>query len=168
MSVPFPCPRAEARAPGHLTPGLGCADPMRRAGAVARGHLVHPCRLHVSSRYRFSRAPGPQPWPSTRHRALPWCCSMSGLSVSTGHMLSSGCSIPPALRSSCSARPVPSGCSMLELELELIQFHMAQKAVLRGEVGARVLCVRSMSREEAWASAGIQGAWMGGCGCEAG
>jgi len=38
---------------------------------------------------------------------------------------------------------------------------------LRGEVGARVLRVRSVSREEVWASVGVQGAWMGGCGCEA-
>ena len=37
-----------------------------------------------------------------------------------------------------------------------IQTHMAQKPVLRGEVGARVLRVRSVSREEAWASAGVQ------------
>ena len=32
--------------------------------------------------------------------------------------------------------------------------------------GARVLRVRSVSREEVWASAGVQGAWVGGCGCE--
>ena len=55
----------------------------------------------------------------------------------------------------------------LELELELIQPHMAQKQMLRGEVGARALRVRSVSREEAWASAGVHGAWVGGCGCEA-
>jgi len=30
--------------------------------------------------------------------------------------------------------------------------------------GARVLRVRSVSREEIWASAGVQGAWVGGCG----
>ena len=42
-------------------------------------------------------------------------------------------------------------------ELELIQPHMAQKPVLRGEVGC-VLRVRSVSREEVWASAGVQGA----------
>ena len=54
-----------------------------------------------------------------------------------------------------------------ELELELIQPHLAQKPVLRGEEGARVLRVRSVPREEAWASAGVQGAWIGGCGCEA-
>ena len=29
--------------------------------------------------------------------------------------------------------------------------------------GARVLRVRSVSREEVWASAGVQGAWVGGC-----
>jgi len=33
--------------------------------------------------------------------------------------------------------------------------------------GARVLRVRSVSREEVWASVGVQGAWVGGCGCEA-
>ena len=33
--------------------------------------------------------------------------------------------------------------------------------------GARVLRVRSVSREEVWASAGVQGAWVVGCGCEA-
>ena len=44
----------------------------------------------------------------------------------------------------------------------LIQSHMAQKPVLRGEVGCA--CV---AREEVWASAGVQGAWVGGCGCEA-
>ena len=52
-------------------------------------------------------------------------------------------------------------------ELELIQSHMAQKLVLRGEVVARALRVRSVSREEAWASAGVQGAWVSGCGYEA-
>ena len=31
----------------------------------------------------------------------------------------------------------------LELELEFIQFHMAQKPVLRGEVGARVRVIRA-------------------------
>ena len=38
----------------------------------------------------------------------------------------------------------------IELELELIQAHMAQKPVLRGEVevGARALRVRSVPREE--------------------
>ena len=56
------------------------------------------------------------------------------------------------------------GC---ELELELIQSQMAQKPMLRGEVGARALRVRSVSREEVWASAGMQGAWVSGCGCEA-
>ena len=40
------------------------------------------------------------------------------------------------------------------LELELIQPQMTQKPVLRGEVGARALRVRSVSREDAWASAG--------------
>ena len=42
------------------------------------------------------------------------------------------------------------------------------KASAAGEVGARALRVRSVSREEAWASAGVQGAWVSGCGCEAG
>jgi len=52
-----------------------------------------------------------------------------------------------------------------ELELERIQSHMAQKPVLRGEVGARALRVRLVSREGAWASAGVQGAWVWVCGC---
>jgi hypothetical protein len=39
--------------------------------------------------------------------------------------------------------------------------------MLRGEVGARALRVRSVSREEEWASAGVQGAWVSGSGCEA-
>jgi hypothetical protein len=51
-----------------------------------------------------------------------------------------------------------------ELELELIQSQMAQKPMLRGEVGARALRVRSVSREEVWASAGVQGAF-GAVGC---
>ena len=55
----------------------------------------------------------------------------------------------------------------LELELELIQIHMAQKPMLRVEVGSRALRVRSVSREEAWASAGMQDAWVSWCGCEA-
>ena len=54
-----------------------------------------------------------------------------------------------------------------ELELELIQSNMAQKPMLRGEVGARALRVRSVSREEAWARLGVQGAWMSGYGFEA-
>ena len=54
-----------------------------------------------------------------------------------------------------------------ELELELIQSQMAQKPMLRSEVGARALRVRSVSRGEVWASAGMQGAWVSGCGCEA-
>ena len=33
--------------------------------------------------------------------------------------------------------------------------------------GARVLRARLVPREEAWASAGVQSAWVGGCGCEA-
>ena len=51
-------------------------------------------------------------------------------------------------------------------ELELIQSHMAQKPVLRGEVRARALRVRSVPKEETWAS-GVQSAWVGECGCEA-
>ena len=54
--------------------------------------------------------------------------------------------------------------SELELELELIQAHMAQKQMLRVEVGARALRVWSVPREEAWASAGVQCAWVGRCG----
>ena len=55
----------------------------------------------------------------------------------------------------------------LELKLELVQAHMAQETMLRVEVGARALRVRSVSREEAWAIAGVKDAWMSGCGCEA-
>ena len=55
----------------------------------------------------------------------------------------------------------------LEPELELMQAHMAQKPVLRVEVGARALRMRPVSREGAWASAGMQGAWVSRCGCEA-
>ena len=55
----------------------------------------------------------------------------------------------------------------VELELEIIQPHMAQNPVLRVEVGARALRVRSVSREEAWASAGVRDALVSGCGCEA-
>ena len=44
---------------------------------------------------------------------------------------------------------------------------MAQKPMLRVEVGARALRVRSVSREEAWASAGVQDAWVSECGFEA-
>ena len=39
---------------------------------------------------------------------------------------------------------------------------MAQKPMLRVEVGALALRVRSVSREGAWASAGVQGAWVSG------
>ena len=53
------------------------------------------------------------------------------------------------------------------LELGLLQTHMAQKPVLRVVVGPRALRVRSVSSEEAWASAGMQDAWLSGCGCEA-
>ena len=54
----------------------------------------------------------------------------------------------------------------LPRQLELIQSHMAQEPMLRVEVGARALRVRSVSREGAWASAGAQGAWVSGFGCK--
>ena len=54
-----------------------------------------------------------------------------------------------------------------ETELELTQSQVAQKLVLQGEMGVRALRVRSVSREEVWASAGVQGAWVNGFGCEA-
>ena len=44
---------------------------------------------------------------------------------------------------------------------------MAKKPMLRVELGARALRVRSVSKEEAWASAGVQGAWVSRCGREA-
>jgi len=48
--------------------------------------------------------------------------------------------------------------------------HMAQKPVLQGEVGcvcvAREVGVAGVG-ERGCASAGVQGAWVGGCGCEA-
>ena len=47
-----------------------------------------------------------------------------------------------------------------ELELELIQSQMAQKPVLRGEVGARALRVRSVPREEVRAGAGARRAGL--------
>ena len=53
-----------------------------------------------------------------------------------------------------------------ELELKRIQTYMAQMSVLRVEVGARALRVWSVPREDAWASAGVQGAWASGRGCE--
>ena len=46
----------------------------------------------------------------------------------------------------------------VELELELIQPQMAQRPILRDEVSARALRVRSVSREEVWAGAGVKGA----------
>ena len=49
--------------------------------------------------------------------------------------------------------------------LELIQSHMAQKPVLRGEVGCACVAREvSVEREEVWASAGVQGAWVVGVG----
>ena len=54
--------------------------------------------------------------------------------------------------------------------LELIQPHMAQKPVLRGEVGCACVA-REVSVERGGMGvrgcAGVQGAWVGGCGCEA-
>ena len=50
---------------------------------------------------------------------------------------------------------------------ELIETHMSQRPVSRVEVGARALRVQSVSREGAWASAGVQDAWVSGCGSEA-
>jgi len=55
----------------------------------------------------------------------------------------------------CASLLVVSAGPPTPAELELIQPHKAQKQVLRGEVGARALRVRSVSREEAWASAGV-------------
>jgi len=49
--------------------------------------------------------------------------------------------------------------SKIRMRIDVIQSQMAQKPVLRGEVGARALRVRSVPREEVWASAGVQGAW---------
>ena len=54
-----------------------------------------------------------------------------------------------------------------ERELELIQPHMAQKPVLRGEVGCACVAREVSAERGIWASAGVQGAWVGGCGCEA-
>ena len=53
-----------------------------------------------------------------------------------------------------------------ELKLGLIQSHMAQKPVLRGEVGARALRVRSVSRG-GHSERGVQVASVSGCGCYA-
>ena len=57
-----------------------------------------------------------------------------------------------------------AGYPLRSNELELTQTHTAQKPALRVEVGARALRVRSVSRDGAWASAGVQGAWVSGCG----
>ena len=46
----------------------------------------------------------------------------------------------------------------LELELELIQFHMAQKPMLRGEVGARVRVIRACDQDERGGMGGRGGA----------
>jgi len=50
----------------------------------------------------------------------------------------------------------------LELELELILPIWHRSRCCRVKWGARVLRMRSVSREEVWASAGVQGAWVGG------
>ena len=52
-----------------------------------------------------------------------------------------------------------------ELELELVQFQMAQKPVLRGEVGARALRVRSVSRDEVWATTSTRSTCLSAVGC---
>ena len=44
---------------------------------------------------------------------------------------------------------------------------MAQKPVLRGEVGCACVAREVSAEREVWAGAGVQGAWVGGCGCEA-
>ena len=62
--------------------------------------------------------------------------------------------------------PTPSSGQRV-LEFELIHTHVAQRPVLRVEVGARALRVRPVSREEAWASAGVQCAWVSWCGWRA-
>ena len=64
---------------------------------------------------------------------------------------------------------VQSPVATLEFELELLRRSNSisdgtEKPVLRG---ARALRERSVSRGEVWASAGVQGAWVSGCGCEA-
>jgi len=50
----------------------------------------------------------------------------------------------------------------INLDFELIRSQMAQKPVLRGEVGARALRVRSVSREEVWARGCVRclGEWV--------
>ena len=65
------------------------------------------------------------------------------------------------------ATPQERAAAAVQLELELVQTNMAQRPVLRAEVGVRVLRVWSVSREDAWASAGVQGAWVSGFECEA-
>ena len=53
----------------------------------------------------------------------------------------------------------------LELDLPLVVIlsqQVAQKPMPRGEVGARALRVRLVAKEGAWASAGVQGAWLSG------
>jgi len=76
-------------------------------------------------------------------------------------------SSPRAISQNPAPRCKYGGATRLEFELGLMQSQMAQKPALRGEVGARALRVRSVLREEATASAGIQSAWVSGCGCEA-
>ena len=47
-----------------------------------------------------------------------------------------------------------------------MQGYVAQKSMLRVEVGTRALRVRSVPGEEAWTSAGVKDALVSGCGCE--
>ena len=76
-------------------------------------------------------------------------------------------------RSARHSRRVPPGAIwslVLELELELGLYkpiYGTESGAAGGSGRARALRVRSVSREGAWASAGVQGAWISGCGCEA-
>jgi hypothetical protein len=54
------------------------------------------------------------------------------------------------------------GAGGSELELELVKTQMAQKPALRRKGDARSLRVRSVSRGQVLASAGMEGAWVGG------
>ena len=57
---------------------------------------------------------------------------------------------------------------LFNLQNELIQPHMAQKPVLRGEVGCACVAREvSVEREGMGERGCVQGAWVGGCGCEA-
>jgi hypothetical protein len=63
--------------------------------------------------------------------------------------------------------PAIHGIFLCRTELELKQSQMAQKPILRGEVGARALRVRLVSRKEVLASADVQGACVSEFGFEA-